>query len=387
MCDIILTKKGGVGMDRNDMVGYLLLNERKKKNSRAYWGCTCTLCGNDKDIREDTLQSGKTVSCGCYQKTEMHAEKIKQSHPIEDLTGNVYHELTVLRMSDKRVGKKIMCTCLCSCGKIVDVWAANLKNGNTKTCGDYEAHRIAHMKDLWDMTLDDLTGKIFGDWLVKERDGSSQPTRWICECLLCGTTKSVLGNALKNGQSTNCGCKRHNPSLTGKVVGKWSVGKRSKRKRPSGRYCTTYFCTCECGTQRYVDESRLLNGTSLSCGCVKSKANEYIAEILKQNNYSFMCEYSYPDLVGPGNGLLRFDFAILDNKNDVVCLIEYQGEQHYTNSDFGKQQREITDPLKKKYCKTNNIQLFEIKYTDNIDAKLDKIFTHIACQSSAKQAV
>ena len=118
-------------MDRNDMVGYLLLNERKKKNNRAYWECTCTLCGNDKDIREDTLQSGKTVSCGCYQKTEMHAEKIKQSHPIEDLTGNVYHELTVLRMSDKRVGKKIMCTCLCSCGKIVDVFRLDINGKRT----------------------------------------------------------------------------------------------------------------------------------------------------------------------------------------------------------------------------------------------------------------
>ena len=35
--------------------------------------------------------------------------------------------------------------------------------------------------------------------------------------------------------------------------------------------------------------------------------------------------------------------------------------------------------MKRKYCKKNNIKLFEIKYTDNIDAKLEKILTHIAC--------
>ena len=366
-------------MNRNDMVGYLLLNQRNKQNNRAYWDCTCTLCGNNKNIREDTLQSGKRVSCGCYQKSKECSEKRKLSAQIEDLTGRVYHELTVLHISDKRVGKKIMWTCLCSCGQIVDVWSANLKNGNTKTCGNYENHRKEKLQKVWEQTLDNLSGKIYGDWLVKHRDGTTKPTRWICVCQKCGTIKSVLGSSLKNGTSTSCGCSKHNPSLTGKRIGKWLVGKRSKRKRPNGRYCTTYLCLCDCGTERYVDESRLINGTSLGCGCVKSSANTYIKSVLDNCNIKNTTEYKYDDLKGPGNKPLRFDFAILDENNNVVCLIEYQGAQHFVEQDFGKIQRKITDPLKREYCKKNHIKLYEIKYTDNIDASLDKIITHITC--------
>lgn len=366
-------------MNRNDMVGYLLLNDRKIKNNRAYWNCTCELCGNTKDIREDTLKRGDTISDGCYKKTKAFSDKLKEIHPIEDLTGQTFGELTVLYMSDERVGKKIMWTCICTCGIIIDVWSANLKNGNTKTCGDYQAHRAKYMKDVWRQQLDDLTGQTFGDWVVIERDGNEQPTRWICECKNCGTIKSVLGSSLKNGQSTNCGCRRYNDSLVGQKIGHWLVLERTKRLRPNGHYCTVYLCRCDCGVERYVDEARLLRRTSLSCGCFNSKANEYIASVLKDNGYKYIPEYKYEDLKGPGDGLLRFDFAILSDEEKVICLIEYQGEQHFIDSDFGRQQREITDPQKRKYCKENNIQLFEIKYTDDIDVELNKILTHIAC--------
>lgn len=364
-------------MQVNDMVGYLELHSRFHKNRRAYWNCECTLCGNETNIREDTLQRGGTKSCGCYNKSKEKAEKSKQSHPIEDLTGNVYGDLTVLCLSDKRQGKHILWTCLCSCGRIVDVWSANLKNGNTKTCGDFEAHRKIKLQSVWLQTIDDLTGMVFGDWLVEKRDGTGQPTRWICKCQNCGTVKSVLGVNLKNGTSTSCGCRKYNKSLTGQRIGHWHVGEKSTRLRPNGHYCTNYFCTCDCGTQRYVDESRLLSGKSLSCGCVKSLANEYIARLLISLKVNFATEYKYEDLRGPGNGLLRFDFALLDKYDNVICLIEYQGKQHYIDTDFGRQQREITDEQKKNYCKNNNINLYEIKYDEDITEKINLILTHI----------
>ena len=366
-------------IEQGEKIGYLLPEYKTKKGRRNYWTCLCTLCNTEKDIREDSLSSGKVISCGCYRKTMDFSKKSKEQHPIEDLSGKVYSELTVLYMSDKRVGKKIMWTCLCSCGKIVDVWSANLKNGNTKTCGDYTAHRLSYMKNVWQDNLDDITGNVYGDWLVLYRDENKIPTRWICECQKCKITKSVLASSLKSGKTKNCGCRRSNPSMVGQKVGHWFVIKRSKRKRPNGRYCTTYLCRCECGTERYVDEARLMNGTSLSCGCFNSKANEYISSILREKNYKFETEYKYSDLIGPNGGLLRFDFAVFDNNGSVICLIEYQGSQHYLNIEFGKEQREVTDHQKRKYCKNKNILLYEIKYTDNIDKELDKIFSHIAC--------
>ena len=73
-----------------------------------------------------------------------------------------------------------------------------------------------------------------------------------------------------------------------------------------------------------------------------------------------------------------FDFGILDDQNNVKCLIEYQGRQHYEEQqgpwNFGAYAREVTDPLKREYCHNNNIPLYEIKYDANITEELDKIF-------------
>ena len=101
---------------------------------------------------------------------------------------------------------------------------------------------------------------------------------------------------------------------------------------------------------------------------------------MKENGILYTPEYKFEDLFGPKNGFLRFDFAIHDQFGNVICLLEYQGEQHYRNDiEFGKQQREITDKAKKQYCKQKEIPLFEIKYTDDIDVKLNRILSHIAC--------
>lgn len=308
----------------------------------------------------------------------MFSEKIKEAHKITDLTGNHYGELEVLGLSDRRIGKKILWICKCSCGRIVEVLSSNLKNGNTKTCGAM-IHRKKHLEDMWNKTLTDLTGLTFGSWLVLRRDGSTQPTKWICKCLNCETVKSVLATNLKNGSSTSCGCSKHNKSLEGQTIGFWNVGTRSNRQRPNGHYCTTYLCTCKCGTKRYVDESRLINGTSLSCGCLKSKANEAINQILNERSIPHQGEYSYSDLIGPGGGLLRFDCAILDNEGNVKCLIEYQAEQHYSDTEFGRQQREITDPQKRKYCIEHKIPLYEIRFDENLDEKMEDIISNITC--------
>lgn len=85
----------------------------------------------------------------------------------------------------------------------------------------------------------------------------------------------------------------------------------------------------------------------------------------------FETQFSFNDLriIEP----LRFDFAIL-HKNKVACLIEYQGIQHYKDKgEFGKQQRETTDQMKRDYCAAHNIPLYEIAYNENIEQRLDEI--------------
>lgn len=58
----------------------------------------------------------------------------KHSHNFQDLTGQKYGRLTVVSLygSDR---KKTLWNCRCECGRESVVDAANLKSGNTKSCG------------------------------------------------------------------------------------------------------------------------------------------------------------------------------------------------------------------------------------------------------------
>lgn len=83
----------------------------------------------------------------------------------------------------------------------------------------------------------------------------------------------------------------------------------------------------------------LKNGDTLSCGCLRASFGERtIEKLLQTNNINYKKEYIFPDLVSNNNIPLRFDFAILNNNNEIERLIEYDGEQHYLDktNDFWK---------------------------------------------------
>jgi|SRR5262245_16113233 len=54
----------------------------------------------------------------------------------------------------------------------------------------------------------DLTGQVFGDWLVVRFDGRRRETsQWWCRCV-CGTERAVGASNLKRGLSQGCGCQK-----------------------------------------------------------------------------------------------------------------------------------------------------------------------------------
>lgn len=61
---------------------------------------------------------------------------------------------------------------------------------------------------------------------------------------------------------------------------------------------------------------------------------------------------------------------------------QYDGRQHYEPVEYfgGLNALKISikrDNIKNKYCKNNSIKLFRIKYSDNIENKLEKIKNYI----------
>lgn len=100
--------------------------------------------------------------------------------------------------------------------------------------------------------------------------------------------------------------------------------------------------------------------------CKCGKGEKAIRNWLVSNKVEFESQYTYPDLKGPGNGLLKFDFYI----PLINLLIEYDGEQHFGLFRFCTVEKAVqkfrkiyhNDNLKDLYCSQHKIPLLRIPF-------------------------
>lgn len=125
-------------------------------------------------------------------------------------------------------------------------------------------------------------------------------------------------------------------------------------------------CKCDCGNICYVASSLLISGNTVSCGCLKSKGENRIEQVLQELCIDFDREKTFSDCKNPKtNTLLRFDFYLPDYN---IC-IEYDGEQHFKYRETGWNTKEYLkevqyrDKIKDEYCKNNN-KLIRISFLD-----------------------
>lgn len=140
----------------------------------------------------------------------------------------------------------------------------------------------------------------------------------------------------------------------------------------------TYKCKT-CGLIHSAFANNLLKGYGCP-SCCASKGEKICKKYLEDNNINYIPQFEFDDLVGVNNGNLKFDFAILNNSNDVCCLLEYDGIFHYEKQYFddGFENLQIHDNKKNEYCKNKDIPLIRIPYWefDNIENILDNYFNN-----------
>lgn len=217
----------------------------------------------------------------------------------------------------------------------------------------------------------DLTNQHFGKLIAIQRapKRNDKYTRWVCQCE-CGNLVEIRTDYLTSGHTTSCGCEKalffQKKNLTGQRFGKLvviaDVGTEEKK------------CQCDCGNISIVKTYNLINGNTQSCGCLKSKGELKINQILTENLISYKTQYSFDDCRFPDtNRLAYFDYAIFHN-DKLYCLIEYDGSQHFMG--WGQSQKSLEqiqqyDTLKTNYCQQKKIPLIRIPYFDYPNITID----------------
>ena len=246
----------------------------------------------------------------------------------------------------------------------------------------------------------DITNQRFGHLTALYRTVNNKTqTMWVCKCD-CGTIKPMAMPYFTKAKDPSCGCqnrikastrmKKYNANQRtiqigdrfGKLVVIKYEGLRKQASRDKNE--SWYICQCDCGNIKSIRGNDLSSGAVISCGCISSRGEEIIKDILNNYNINYKTEYTFPDLRNPlTNYRLRFDFAIFDKDDNLQYLIEFDGKQHYTGPDTNTwshtkdtlEDIQFRDNLKNEYCKKNNIILKRIPYTSLSHLNYDEIIS------------
>ena len=203
----------------------------------------------------------------------------------------------------------------------------------------------------------------------KENKIKSNRAYYNCLCE-CGQIIVRSSDYLLNSKLPNCGCKNKEnirnlaekriKDLTEEKFGLLTVIEKDDYKSSPGNIF--WKVQCECGKIFSVSGKHLKRGATISCGCIKRSIGEIqIERLLIQNGINFQREYPIKELQNK-----RFDFAIFDDNNNLIRLIEFDGEQHFTSSSFFAKNDlskiKERDNIKNNWAISNNIPLVRISY-------------------------
>ena len=278
----------------------------------------------------------------------------------QNLLGRRFGRLLVVE--ETRKGRYVAWRCQCDCGNETTVISTYLLSNKIVSCGCY---RKDNAKKLFSK---DLTGKVFSELTVVGPTEQRKNGAVVWECLCsCGKTTYVQTGNLTSGHTRSCGhlheeLPANRSDLIGKRYGRLKVVEYlcSNDKKQS-----VWKCKCDCGNYTESTSNQLNAGKKISCGCLKSKGEQKIIELLQSNEIPFVHQKIFDGCVFPESGRPPvFDFFV-DNK----YLIEYDGEQHFIAYERGWSTAENLikiqerDAYKNQWCEEHDIPLIRIPYT------------------------
>ena len=226
---------------------------------------------------------------------------------LKDMTGQRFGRLTVISRAENTARRLVQWNAKCDCGKECVVRGADLRSGNTKSCGCLRNSRNT------DRTLVQLTNRVFGRLTVLTRAPNKAKLRhsqWNVRCT-CGAEKVVQGTALRSGLVKSCGCL--NKEQKGDASPTWNP-KLTSEDRARRRLGTPTNLSWGVLAQQIRRRDR---ATCLACGAPNSTHVHHLEpwalnRKLRYNPANLValckeCHYQFHQLYGNDAGLEDFE--------------------------------------------------------------------------------
>ena len=311
-------------------------------------GCSCPKCRKKEQIKKLTFTK------------EQFVEKYNSKYPNKiDILGEYVNAKT-----------KIVCKCK-KCQNLFSMTPDNLLKGEGCIClieNSTLKKTTQQFKNEYYKKFPNSKVIIMGEYI-----GCKEKIK--CQCEECNYEWETTPDCLLRGSSCYR-CRGHIAKTTKEFKDEYYEKFPNSSISIIGEYKKENIpIKCKCNICQNIWETtnphRLLNG----CGCPKcsnSKGNNVIKDILTLHNINYVEEKTFENC--KMKCFLRFDFFL--PKYNI--LIEYDGEQHFTNSSYYGGKNEFNkrieyDNIKNTYCKNNNIFLLRIPYKYKPSKQKDKI--------------
>lgn len=288
-----------------------------------------------------------------------------------NLLNQTFGKLTVIEETEKRKANSIVWKCKCECGNIVEFSTKQLRSEGIIQCRDCGINRKPKTN-----LRENIIGQKYNHLTVlqpTERRGGGK-ILYECECD-CGNKDYVYVTRtdLINGHTRSCGCIKKKYRIGDIINNREILNYDNSKDSNKHQY---YICKCLLCGRVYSSTTSTIDKT-ISCGCQKSIGEFNIITILNENHIKFKKEYVFP------NSWFRYDFAIYDNDNNIIRLIEFDGEQHYEKNirnsgwnTYEKYQYTLeNDIAKNQLAKEYNIPLVRIPYWERDNISLDLLMS------------
>ena len=130
------------------------------------------------------------------------------------------------------------------------------------------SHRSLGNRESKPVRLPDIIGHTYNRLTALERAGKDRRGNafFLCKCS-CGNTAIVMGSKVRNGTTRSCGCLKGKPitDITGNRYNRFVVLKLVGREDNR----TLWLCRCDCGVEKVLCGGNIKR--TESCGCIQKE--------------------------------------------------------------------------------------------------------------------